>query len=97
MTILADLYEIGENAFSGCKALERVDLSGEIEYIGRKAFYKCSKLKQIYITAEELPEIDDKAFSKIYSKVAVKVPSGMASKYKKLLKKAGLPSKAVVK
>ncbi len=97
VTILADLYEIGDNAFSGCKALERIDFSGEIEYIGRKAFYKCSKLKQIYISTEELPEIEDKAFSKIYSKAAVKVPSGMASKYKKILKNAGLPSKAVVK
>ena len=97
VTIKADLVSIEEGAFTGCKALERLDLNGDIDAIERKAFYNCPKLKQIYITTDVIPELGSKAFGKVYSKVAVKVPAGMVAEYKKVLKKAGLPSKAVVK
>lgn len=97
VTIKADLVSIEEGAFTGCKALERLNLNGDIDAIERKAFYNCPKLKQIYITTDVIPELGSKAFGKVYSKVAVKVPAGMVAEYKKVLKKAGLPSKAVVK
>lgn len=38
------VLKIMKNAFSGCKNLQRVSTSGELRYIGSKAFYDCKKL-----------------------------------------------------
>ena len=97
VTIKADLDRIGDNAFSGCKNLKRIDLCGDIAEIGRKAFYKCTNLKQIYITTEDIKTIEKKAFSKTADKATVKVPAGKVNAYKKMLTKAGISKKAVVK
>ncbi len=44
VTLHAGVRKIMENAFSGCKNLQKVASDTELEYIGRKAFYNCEKL-----------------------------------------------------
>ncbi|MBQ3783682.1 MAG: leucine-rich repeat protein [Lachnospiraceae bacterium] len=65
--------------------------------IGAKAFYKVKTLKTITIKSTKLTKIGSKAFAGISKTATVKVPKTKLSAYKKLLKKAGLPSKAKVK
>ena len=47
--------------------------------------------------ATGITSIGSKAFSKIDAKAKVTVPAKKLSKYKRMLKKAGLPKKATVK
>ena len=44
---LPKVTEVGENAFSGCKSLEKVVLSDEIESIPGGCFSGCSALKTV--------------------------------------------------
>lgn len=45
--LYADYYEIGENAFINCTALERIDLPAYVSSIGHGAFYGCTKLRTV--------------------------------------------------
>ena len=40
---------IGNNAFAGCKALEKLTIGNKVTVIGKNAFKKCSKLKTVVI------------------------------------------------
>ncbi len=92
LTIEADLDYIGENAFDSCKALTTLTIKGDVYTIKKKAFYNCKKLASITISTDSLEKVEDKAFSRISSKVSIKVPSSLADAYKKLLQKGGMPS-----
>ncbi|MCR5283617.1 MAG: VWA domain-containing protein [Lachnospiraceae bacterium] len=90
--------QIAPKVFAGNKTITKVVIPARIEKIGSKAFFKCIKLKQIVIKTTKLKKgsIGKAAFSKVGSKVAKKkkvtVPKKKKAAYKKLLKKAGLPT-----
>ncbi len=41
------VISIANNAFSQCKAIEKVNISGSIKQIGKKAFYQCENLTEV--------------------------------------------------
>ena len=90
--------KIGKNAFKGCKYLKKITIGSNVKKIEKGAFANCRKLASINMKkANGITSIGSKAFSKINSKAKVSVPSKKLSKYTRMLKKAGLPKKAVVK
>ena len=52
---------IGNNAFAGCKALEKLTIGNKVTVIGKNAFKKCSKLKTVVI-GKAVTTISSKAF-----------------------------------
>ncbi len=90
---------IAASALKNNKKIKTLDIGKNVTKIGKNAFYGCSKLKTVTIRTTKLKtgSIGKKAFSKIYTKAVVKVPKSKLSAYKKLLKTAGLSSKASVK
>ena len=90
--------KIGKNAFKGCKVLKKVTIGSNVKKIEKGAFANCRKLASINMKkANGITSIGSKAFSKINAKAKVSVPSKKLSKYTRMLKKAGLPKKAVIK
>lgn len=90
--------KIGKNAFKGCKYLKKVTIGSNVKKIEKGAFANCRKLASINMKkANGITSIGSKAFSKINAKAKVSVPSKKLSKYTRMLKKAGLPKKAVIK
>ena len=78
--------EVSGNAFKNNRKVTTVKLGSNITTIGVSAFQDCKKLKSV----------GKKAFSGIYAKAKVKVPSGKKKAYKKLLKGKGLNKKAKI-
>lgn len=73
ITVPNGIKVIGENAFNGNKAVERVILPESVEEIERDAFYCCTSLSEINL--ENVKFIRDRAFgncSKLDSRVIVK-------------------------
>ena len=90
--------KIGKNAFKGCKYLKKITIGSNVKKIEKGAFANCRKLASINMKkANGITSIGSKAFSRINSKAKVSVPSKKLSKYTRMLKKAGLPKKAVIK
>ncbi len=90
--------QIDNNAFKGCKKLKKVTIGSNVKKIGKNAFANCSKLKTVNMKkANGITSIGRKAFNKIAAKAKVTVPAKKLAKYSKMLKKAGLPKKAVIK
>ena len=90
--------KIGKNAFKGCKYLKKITIGSNVKKIEKGAFANCRKLASINMKkANGITSIGSKSFSKINSKAKVSVPSKKLSKYTRMLKKAGLPKKAVIK
>ena len=52
---------VGDNAFAGCKALEKLTIGNKVTVIGKNAFKKCSKLKTVVI-GKAVKTISSKAF-----------------------------------
>ena len=52
---------IGNNAFAGCKVLEKLTIGNKVTVIGKNAFKKCSKLKTVVI-GKAVKTISSKAF-----------------------------------
>ncbi len=103
ITIPASVKTIGNNAFYGCTNLKTVVFAkkSKLASIGKNAFYNCKALTSVKITSTKLTKIGKKAFtkagSKKYKALTVKVPKSRLTKYKKLLKKAGLNKNVKVK
>lgn len=103
ITIAAGIKKIGNSAFSGCTALKTVSFKkgSKLETIGKNAFSGCKALTSMTITSTKLKSIGKQAFkkagSKNYKKLVIKVPKAKITKYKKLLKSAGLSKKAKIK
>ena len=89
--------EIKNGAFQNCKKLKKVTIGSNVKKIGSKAFYGCKKLKSVTIKSKKITSIKSRAFKGIYKKAKNKVPSSKKTKYKKLLKKAGVKSTAIIK
>jgi len=92
------VVEIGAKAFKGCKKLTKVTIGANVTKIGKQAFANCPNLKNVNMKkAAKITSFGKKAFSKINAKAKITVPAKKRAKYKKLLKKAGVPKKAVIK
>ena len=91
--------EIYPKAFAGCKNLKAVSIPATIQKIGAGAFYKCKKLKKVYVKTSLLTKatVGAAAFKKIYKKAKFYVPSANKKYYKKLFRKRGAPKKIKVK
>ena len=89
--------KIGASAFASNKKLASVTKGKGMKSIESKAFYKDAKLKKVSIKSSKLKTVKKSAFKGVYKKAKISVPKKKAKAYKKLLKKAGLPSKASVK
>lgn len=61
LQIPGSIYQIGDNAFEGCSALERAEISLGVNIIGGEAFRNCSALTEITIP-ESVRRISDCAF-----------------------------------
>ena len=89
---------IADRAFSKTN-IKSVSIGKNIKKIGKKAFYQCKKLKKITVKSNKLTakKIGSQAFKNINNEVIIKVPKKKLKLYKKVLKKAGLPSGAAIK
>jgi len=88
---------IGASAFQGAKKLKAVSVGKSVTTIGKNAFNGCTNLKTITITSTKIKSFGKGAFKGISSKATIKVPKKQYSKYKKLLKSAGVSSKVKIK
>lgn len=92
------IVQIGANAFKNCKKLAKVTIGSNVKKIGKQAFAQCTKLKNVNMKkAVKITSIGKKAFTKIDAKARFTVPAKKRKAYRKLLKKAGVPKKAVIK
>lgn len=90
---------IENDAFLGCSNLEKVTTNVQLQKIGKRAFKNCKKLKNLNIKTTKLKDstVGADAFKNTYSTMQVKVPKSKYKAYKKMLKKKGLSSKAIIK
>ena len=89
--------EISAKACANMKKLTTLTVGKNVKTIGANAFSGAAKLKNITFTGTALSKIGANAFKNVQKKATVKCPKGKLSKYKKLLKKGGLPTSAKVK
>ena len=88
---------IDAKVFKDCKKLTKVTIGSNVKSIGASAFAGCTNLKSVKISSKNITSIGSGAFKGIYGKASFKVPSSKKSKYKALLKKAGVTSKMSIK
>lgn len=87
---------IGTNAASGNGNITSVEINKNVKSINGKAFQKCTKLKKVRIKAKSISKIGKKAFDSVHKKVKFYTFNSKLSKYKSMLKKAGM-KKPIVK
>lgn len=97
LTIGANVKTIGANAFSGCTKLKTVTFGKNVTAIGANAFKGCRELNKVTIKSTKLHSVGKQAFKGTKSGLKVKVPSKQLNKYKKILKKAGLKARQIIK
>ena len=97
LTIGTNVKTVEANAFSGCTKLTAVTLGKNVTEIGEGAFKGCKKLDKVTIKSTKLSFVGKQAFKGTKSSLKVKVPAGQLTKYKKILKKAGLKTTQVTK
>lgn len=99
ITISPKITKIGRNAFANCKSLTKISIPASVTSIGTKAFYNCTKLRTIAVKTKKLTNksVGKSAFKGIAKKAKITVPKSKLKAYKKLLKKKGVSSKAVIK
>lgn len=68
--------EIGEGAFYGCEALERVEIPESVVSIGIEAFKYCASLEEIALP-QGLSYLGDEAFSNCESLKALEIPASV--------------------
>ncbi len=90
------VYGISSEAFKGNKKITSVTIGKNVVKIGKKSFYKCSRLKNVKIYSKSLNYVGSKAFYGNAKKLKVKVPKSRLSKYKKMIKKAKTSSRITV-
>ena len=101
VTIPDSIKKIGSGAFAGCTNLKTVNIGGtsrsDLTRIRKNAFNGCEKLSKVTIKSTKLRSVEEKAFKGTRSDLKVKVPSKQLTKYRKMLKNAGLKAKQVTK
>ena len=82
---------IAANAFKNNKKLKKVVIGKNITKIGKKAFYGCSKLKNITVKTTKLTKknVGSQAFKGIHKKATFKVSKKKISSYRKIFKARG--------
>ncbi|MDE6434690.1 MAG: leucine-rich repeat domain-containing protein [Lachnospiraceae bacterium] len=90
------VYGISNGAFKGNKKINSVTIGKNVVKIGKQAFYKCSKLKNVRINSKSLNSVGSKAFYGNAKKLKVKVPKAKLSKYKKMIRKSKTSSNITV-
>ncbi len=82
---------IAANAFKNNKKLKKVVIGKNVTKIGKKAFYGCSKLKNITVKTTKLTKknVGSQAFKGIHKKAAFKVPKKKRSSYRKIFRARG--------
>ena len=82
--------QIAASAFQNETKLKKVTIGKNVTTIGKKAFYKCSALKQIVIRSKSLKKVGNGAITGISKKAVIRVPKKQRTAYKKLFRtKAG--------
>lgn len=96
--VVYQVTSIGAKAFYKNDTLKNVIICHSIKKIDKMAFYECKSLKSIVIDTLNLKSgsIGADAFKKVNKNVRVYVPKSKYNVYKKLLKKAGIGSKAAI-
>ena len=89
---------VAPKAFYKNTSVKKVIIPATVTEIGSKAFYGCESLKEVYILSTKMKsgKIGSKAFMKLPKNVKIYVPQQNYKTYKKLLKKAGVSSKAKI-
>lgn len=82
--------------FEGNKKITKVTLGKYTKNIGKKAFYKCTKLSQVTINSTKLKKVGKQAFYGTRKNLKLKVPKSKKKQYKNLIKKSGVSSKLIV-
>jgi uncharacterized repeat protein (TIGR02543 family) len=79
-------------------SVESVTVGNYVTKIGNKAFYGCDSLKSITILSKKIKSggMGKAAFTKVKKNVKVYVPEAKYKAYRKMLKKAGIGSKAKI-
>lgn len=70
------LIQIGDQTFSGCRALETVNFPSTLKAIGSNAFLDCPVLQSDVILPEGFESLGDGAFSNCYSLQTIVIPEG---------------------
>ena len=101
LTLPDSVKTVSANAFSGCTKLTAATIGktskSSLTTIGKSAFNGCKKLSKVTIKSTKLRSSGKQAFKNTKSSLKVKVPSKQLTKYKKILKKAGLKTKQITK
>jgi hypothetical protein len=84
VVIPESVRKIGDEAFSGCKNLSKLELGKSVNQIEPRAFAGIDKLTDITCYAEDVPDADRTAFENSYTEdyVTLHVPAGSLEKYK---------------
>ncbi|WP_408072411.1 leucine-rich repeat protein [Butyrivibrio sp. JL13D10] len=77
---------IADNACKNNKKIKTVTIGSNVATIGKKAFYKCKKLKKVTIKANKSLKIGKGAFKKINKDAVIKLNGVKGSKKRKLLR-----------
>ena len=96
--VVYQVTSIGAKAFYKNGTLKNVIICHSIKKIDKMAFYGCKSLKSIVIDTLNLKSgsIGADAFKKVNKNVRVYIPKSKYNVYKKLLKRAGIGSKAAI-
>ena len=89
---------VAPKAFYKNTSVKQVTIAGAVTEIGSKSFYGCTSLKRVVIlsTKMESDAIGQNAFKKVAKNIKAYVPATKYKAYKKMLKKAGIGSKAKI-
>lgn len=77
---------VSAGACKGCRKLKAVTIGRNVTRIGKRAFYKCKKLKTVTFKGRKAPKAGKQSFQGIAAKARIFVPGNMAKKQLKLLK-----------
>jgi len=90
---------IAANAFKNCKKLKKVTIGININSIGKRAFYGCSKLQTIKVKTSKLTgsRVGKQAFKRLNKKAVIKVPKKQLKAYKRLFRAKGVGKKVTIK
>lgn len=86
-----NITSIGAKAFYKNTKLKTLTIGTNITTIGKQACYKCKNLKSVTIKTKKLKSIGKSAFKGCKKGMTFKIAKSKYSKYKKMLKKSGLP------
>ena len=89
--------EIMPNACKNNKKLSKLSIGANVTKIGRKAFFKCKKLKKITIKANKKLNVQSAAFKKISNGSVIKVKGVKGSAKRKIIRKIQKQTNAYVK